>query len=84
MDRLGGEEIATTDLIGDLEQAVAAGRLFPVLAGAAIGHRRGKLLEVAAAFPSPTERPRSRAAAPTSGRRPPTCSRPSPTPMSGA
>ena len=30
MDRyLGGEEIAPADLIGDLEQAVAAGRLFP-------------------------------------------------------
>jgi elongation factor G len=66
MDRyLGGEEIAPTDLIPDLEQAVAAGRLFPVLAGAAtrdIG--TVELLEVLTdAFPSPTERP------PVEGRR---------------
>jgi elongation factor G len=65
MDRyLGGEEIAPTDLIPDLEQAVTAGRLFPVLAGAAtrnIGVT--ELLEVLTqAFPSPTERP------PVSGR----------------
>ena len=60
MDRyLGGDDIAPTDLIPDLEQAVAAGRLFPVLAGAAtrdIG--TVELLEVLTeAFPSPTERP---------------------------
>jgi elongation factor G len=66
MDRyLGGDEIAPTDLIPDLEQAVAAGRLFPVLAGAAtrdIGV--AELLEVCTqAFPSPTERP------PVEGRR---------------
>jgi elongation factor G len=65
MDRyLAGEEIAPTDLIPDLEQAVTAGRLFPVLAGAAtrnIGVT--ELLEVLTqAFPSPTERP------PVSGR----------------
>ncbi|MDF2743263.1 MAG: small GTP-binding protein, partial [Actinomycetia bacterium] len=60
MDRyLGGEEIAPTDLIGDLEQAVAAGRLFPVLAGAAIKNIGvAELLEVCTqAFPSPVERP---------------------------
>jgi elongation factor G len=60
MDRyLGGEEIAPTDLIGDLEQAVAAGRLFPVLAGAAIRNIGvTELLEVCTqAFPSPAERP---------------------------
>jgi len=60
MDRyLGGEEIAPTDLIGDLEQAVAAGRLFPVLAGAAIKNIGvAELLEVCTqAFPSPAERP---------------------------
>jgi elongation factor G len=60
MDRyLGGEEIAPTDLIGDLEQAVAAGRLFPVLAGAAIRNIGVvELLEICTqAFPSPTERP---------------------------
>jgi elongation factor G len=60
MDRyLGGEEIATGDLIGDLEQAVAAGRLFPVLAGAAIRNIGvTELLEVCTqAFPSPAERP---------------------------
>ena len=60
MDRyLGGEEIAPTDLIGDLEQAVAAGRLFPVLAGAAIRNVGvTELLEVCTqAFPSPAERP---------------------------
>jgi len=66
MDRyLGGDEIAPTDLIPDLEQAVAAGRLFPVLAGAAtrnIGVT--ELLEVCTqAFPSPAERP------PVEGRR---------------
>jgi elongation factor G len=60
MDRyLGGDEIAPTDLIPDLEQAVASGRLFPVLAGSAtrnIGVT--ELLEVCTqAFPSPTERP---------------------------
>src|SRR5919197_1884901 len=60
MDRyLGGDDIAPTDLIPDLEQAVAAGRLFPVRAGAAtrdIG--TVELLEVLTqAFPSPTERP---------------------------
>ena len=68
MDRyLGGEEIAPTDLIGDLEQAVAAGRLFPVLAGAAIRNVGvAELLEVCTR-PSPARPsvPRSRAAAPT-------------------
>jgi elongation factor G len=60
MDRyLGGDEIAPTDLIGDLEQAVAAGRLFPVLAGSATrGIGCVELLEVLTqAFPSPAERP---------------------------
>src|SRR5215211_444237 len=60
MDRyLGGDEIAPTDLIGDLEQAVAAGRLFPVLAGSAIRNIGvTELLEVCTqAFPSPAERP---------------------------
>jgi elongation factor G len=66
MDRyLGGEAIAPTDLIPDLEQAVAAGHLFPVLAGA--GTRNigvAELLEVCTqAFPSPTGRP------PVQGRR---------------
>ena len=66
MDRyLGGDEIAPTDLIPDLEKAVAAGRLFPVLAGAAtrdVGV--AELLEVLTqAFPSPAERP------PVEGRR---------------
>jgi elongation factor G len=59
MDRyLGGEEIAPTDLIPDLEQAVAAGRLFPVLAGAAIRNIGvAELLEVCTqALPSPAER----------------------------
>jgi elongation factor G len=66
MDRyLGGEEIAPTDLIPDLEQAVAAGSLFPVLAGAATRNIGiAELLEVCTqAFPSPTERP------PVEGRR---------------
>jgi elongation factor G len=60
MDRyLGGDEIAPADLIGDLEQAVAAGRLFPVLAGSAIRNIGvTELLEVCTqAFPSPAERP---------------------------
>jgi elongation factor G len=56
---LGGEAITPSDLIPDLEQAVAAGRLFPVLAGAAtraIGTT--ELLEILTqGFPSPTERP---------------------------
>jgi elongation factor G len=55
---LGGETITPTDLIPDLEQAVAAGRLFPVLAGSAtkaIG--TDELLEVITqAFPSPVKR----------------------------
>ena len=66
MDRyLGGDEIAPTDLIPDLEQAVTAGRLFPVLAGAATRNVGVvELLEVCTqAFPSPTERP------PVEGRR---------------
>ncbi|HYT26386.1 MAG TPA: GTP-binding protein, partial [Actinomycetota bacterium] len=43
---LGGETIAPADLIPDLEQAVAAGRLFPVLAGAATrGIGTAELLE---------------------------------------
>jgi elongation factor G len=59
MDRyLGGETITPTDLIPDLEKAVASGRLFPVLAGSAtkaIG--TDELLEVITqAFPSPVER----------------------------
>jgi elongation factor G len=55
---LGGETIAPTDLIPDLEQAVAAGRLFPVLAGAATkGIGIAELLEIMTeAFPSPVER----------------------------
>ena len=66
MDRyLGGDEIAPTDLIPDLEQAVTAGRLFPVLAGAATRNVGvTELLEVLTqAFPSPVERP------PVEGRR---------------
>jgi elongation factor G len=66
MDRyLGGDEIAPTDLIPDLEQAVTAGRLFPVLAGAATRNVGvAELLEVLTqAFPSPVERP------PVEGRR---------------
>src|SRR6266540_3780411 len=60
MDRyLGGETIAPADLIPDLEKAVAAGRLFPVLSGAATkGIGTNELLEVLTqAFPSPTGRP---------------------------
>jgi elongation factor G len=60
MDRyLGGEQIAPTDLIPDLERAVAAGKLFPVLAGAATRNIGvAELLEICTqAFPSPTERP---------------------------
>src|SRR6266571_5777615 len=55
---LGGETIAPADLIPDLEQAVAAGRLFPVLAGAATrGIGTAELLEIMTqAFPSPVER----------------------------
>ena len=59
MDRyLGGDTIAPADLIPDLEQAVAAGRLFPVLAGAATkGIGTAELLEIMTeAFPSPVER----------------------------
>jgi elongation factor G len=59
MDRyLGGDEIAPTDLIPDLEKAVAGGRLFPVLAGAGTkGIGPVELLEVMTqAFPSPAER----------------------------
>jgi len=66
MDRyLGGEQIAPTDLIPDLERAVAAGKLFPVLAGAATRNIGvAELLEICTqAFPSPTERP------PVEGRR---------------
>ena len=59
MDRyLGGEEITPTDLIPDLEQAVAAARLFPVLAGSAtkaVG--TAEVLEILTqAFPSPAAR----------------------------
>jgi elongation factor G len=59
MDRyLGGETISPSDLIPDLEKAVSAGSLFPVLAGAAtkaIG--TAELLEVLTqAFPSPAQR----------------------------
>src|SRR6266536_3467091 len=56
---LGGEPISPTDLIPDLEQAVAAGRLFPVLAGsAAKGIGTAELLEILTqGFPSPAERP---------------------------
>jgi elongation factor G len=59
MDRyLGGEEIAPTDLIPDLEKAVSEARLFPVLAGAGTkGIGPAELLEVMTqAFPSPAER----------------------------
>src|SRR6266545_4651552 len=59
MDRyLGGETIAPADLIPDLETAVSAGRLFPVLAGAATkGIGIPELLEVLTqAFPSPAQR----------------------------
>ena len=56
---LAGDEITPVDLIPDLEQAVAAGRLYPVLAGSAL---RGigviELLEILTeGFPSPAERP---------------------------
>ncbi len=55
---LGGETIAPTDLIPDLETAVSAGHLFPVLAGAATkGIGTAELLEVLTqAFPSPAQR----------------------------
>jgi elongation factor G len=69
MDRyLGGEKIAPTDLIPNLEKAVASGRLFPVLAGAATkGIGPAELLEVMTqAFPSPTERPPYQGTAPGS------------------
>jgi elongation factor G len=69
MDRyLGGEEIAPADLIPDLEKAVAAGRLFPVLSGAATrGIGSGELLEVLTqAFPSPLGRPPFEATVPGS------------------
>jgi elongation factor G len=59
MDRyLGGEEIAPTDLIPNLEKAVSSGRLFPVLAGAGTkGIGAAELLEIMTqAFPSPAER----------------------------
>jgi elongation factor G len=70
MDRyLGGETIAPTDLIPDLEQAVAAGRLFPVLAGAATkGLGTTELLEIMTeAFPSPVERQAYEGTIPGSG-----------------
>jgi len=56
---LAGEEITPLHLIPDLEQAVAAGRLYPVLGGSAL---RGigviELLEILTeGFPSPAERP---------------------------
>jgi elongation factor G len=69
MDRyLGGEAIAPADLIPDLEKAVAAGRLFPVLSGAATrGIGSGELLEVLTqAFPSPLGRPPFEATVPGS------------------
>jgi elongation factor G len=59
MDRyLGGETISPRDLIPDLEKAVCAGSLFPVLAGAATkGIGTAELLEVLTqAFPSPAGR----------------------------
>ncbi|HEX8859281.1 MAG TPA: elongation factor G-like protein EF-G2 [Actinomycetes bacterium] len=71
MDRyLGGETIAPTDLIPDLEKAVAAGRLFPVLSGAATrGIGSGELLEVLTqAFPSPAGRPPFQATVPGTDR----------------
>uniref|UniRef100_A0AAU3HVL9 Elongation factor G-like protein n=1 Tax=Streptomyces sp. NBC_01393 TaxID=2903851 RepID=A0AAU3HVL9_9ACTN len=65
MDRyLGGEEIDLKTLVQDLEQAVARGRFFPVLAAApaAEGARQGlgtvELLElITGGFPTPLERP---------------------------
>src|SRR6266540_856100 len=71
MDRyLGGETIAPADLIPDLEKAVAAGRLFPVLSGAATkGIGTNELLEVLTqAFPSPLGRPPFEATVPGSDR----------------
>jgi elongation factor G len=71
MDRyLGGEPIAPTDLIPDLEMAVAAGRLFPVLSGAATrGIGTNELLEVLTqAFPSPAGRPPFQATVPGTDR----------------
>ena len=69
MDRyLGGEEIAPTDLIPDLEKAVSEARLFPVLAGAGTkGIGPVELLEVMTqAFPSPAEREPYQGSAPGS------------------
>lgn len=60
MDRyLGGEEIDTGVLIGDLEKAVARGEYFPVLAAAAPqGVGLDELAEIITkAFPSPLEHP---------------------------
>ena len=56
---LGGETITPTDLIPDLEQAVAEGKLFPILAGSATKQIGAvELLEVLTqAFPPPTKRP---------------------------
>jgi elongation factor G len=71
MDRyLGGEAIAPTDLIPDLEKAVGAGRLFPVLSGAATrGIGTNELLEVLTqAFPSPAGRPPFQATVPGTDR----------------
>ena len=60
MDRyLGGEEIDTAVLIGDLEKAVARGGFFPVLAAAAPqGIGLDELAEIITeAFPAPPEHP---------------------------
>ncbi|MCQ6554305.1 elongation factor G-like protein EF-G2 [Streptomyces sp. C10-9-1] len=65
MDRyLGGEQVDTDTLVGDLEKAVARGTFHPVLAAAppAEGGRQGlgtvELLElVTRGFPTPLERP---------------------------
>jgi elongation factor G len=60
MDRyLAGEEVGTDVLIPDLEQAVARGSFFPVLAAAApLGIGAVEILEILTqAFPSPLEHP---------------------------
>ncbi len=66
---LGGEQITPTELIPDLEKAVAAGRLHPVLAGSATrGIGTAELLEILTqAFPSPIERAAYQGTAPGSG-----------------
>ncbi|QNP62349.1 elongation factor G-like protein EF-G2 [Streptomyces genisteinicus] len=78
MDRyLGGEEIALTTLVGDLEKAVARGTFHPVLAAApATGDARQglgtvELLElITGGFPTPLEHPAPAVTAPDGTARP--------------